>query len=74
MGCKCRKNTREIRIGKCDVCTLVFKDESVKQVQYCNICRAWLCEKCERLWWARFRAAVMRHVRSGSVSEKGEQD
>ncbi len=33
--------------GVCDVCRLTLDDTSVKEVKYCAVCSAWICEKCE---------------------------
>lgn len=59
MGCRCERNG-EYRVGRCDVCVRVRNDLTAKPVRYCSVCKAWLCEDCERDWWARARAAVLK--------------
>lgn len=33
--------------GVCDVCRLTLDDTSEKEVKYCAVCSAWICDKCE---------------------------
>lgn len=44
----------------CDVCKLVFDDDSPKDVRWCPICQAYLCEECRTNWLARAQAALVR--------------
>ncbi len=39
--------------GQCDCCKLVDGDEKFKVVKYCEICDAYICEKCEKNWIKR---------------------
>ncbi len=32
--------------GVCDVCNLVDKDSTIKEVKYCSICDANMCDIC----------------------------
>lgn len=46
--------------GTCDVCALVDHDASEKDVGYCPMCKAWMCEQCRVSPARRARAAGMR--------------
>lgn len=39
-------NQNQAQIGICDVHRLVDKDLRVREVQYCGMCDAWMCEEC----------------------------
>ncbi len=34
-------------VGECDVCVLVDGDHSLKEVGYCSICDAHICQACQ---------------------------
>lgn len=46
--------------GVCDVCRLVDRDETPKDVGYCPLCGAWMCESCRVSPARRARAAGLR--------------
>jgi hypothetical protein len=47
---------RHARRGQCDVCRLVDGDTGSKLVEYCNICKAWICDACRKNWPRRMQA------------------
>jgi hypothetical protein len=50
--------------GQCDVHRLVDGDTSSRLVEFCNLCKAWLCDDC-RGNWARRMQAFYRARRAG---------
>jgi len=48
--------------GVCDACVLIDGDHMPKFVQYCKICKAWLCDMCRNSPWRRAKAAAKRHL------------
>lgn len=42
--------------GVCKVCELVYKDETEKEVFWCPVCKAYICEQCNGDVWARAEA------------------
>lgn len=44
----------------CAVCQLVFDDDSEKDVRWCPLCQAYLCDDCRANWPARAQAALVR--------------
>lgn len=46
--------------GACDVCKLIDKSEELKDVGYCPMCNAWLCESCRTNPRRRAIAAGLR--------------
>lgn len=44
----------------CDACVLLDDDATPKPVRWCATCEASLCERCERDYWRRMRAALLR--------------
>lgn len=50
------------KTGTCDVCSLVDGDESPKDVGYCGMCKAWLCEHCRTSLGRRAIAALKKGV------------
>lgn len=47
----------------CDVCVLVDKDHTPKEVAWCPRCKAWLCGPCKKNWGRRAIAAFLRGVK-----------
>jgi len=48
---------------ECDVCVLVDGDHGVKQVGYCSLCNAWMCEACRSDTVRRAKAWKIRTMR-----------
>ena len=48
--------------GICDVCKLLKKDETEKDVYYCNTCQANICKQCEKKYASRIIAAVIKKI------------
>jgi hypothetical protein len=47
----------------CDVCMLLDGDMSPKEVLYCKLCNAFMCEPCRRNNWRRAGASIAKHTR-----------
>ena len=47
-------------IGVCDVHLLVDGDRGRRPVQWCSICRAWICDACSHDLRKRGQAMVIR--------------
>lgn len=44
----------------CEVCFLVYGDESVKKSCYCSMCDAYICVKCENKVSTRIIASIKK--------------
>lgn len=44
--------------AKCDVCAILDKDNSIKEVFFCKECNANICRECEPNWLRRGMAAL----------------
>lgn len=53
MSCKSCKD--KIR-GYCKVCQLLDNDNKIKLVTYCDVCKVYICEKCNNNWIKRVEA------------------
>lgn len=38
--------SKDTQVGVCDVHRLVNKDLTLREVAYCSLCDAWICDKC----------------------------
>lgn len=47
------------KTGVCDVHKLTFNDTTEREVTYCEICNAWICDDCEKNYSARAKAATL---------------
>jgi hypothetical protein len=47
----------------CDVCFLLDGDLTPKEVMYCKLCDAFMCEPCRKNQWRRAGAAIARQMR-----------
>jgi len=53
-----------IPIGRhCDVCFLLDGDLTPKEVLYCKLCDAFMCEPCRKNKWRRVGATIARQMR-----------
>ena len=46
----------------CRVCELLDNDTTIKEVAYCEDCKANICLSCEPNWWRRGRAAIIEKL------------
>jgi ribosomal protein L37AE/L43A len=54
-----KDSTNQEVLGTCDVC------HKQKMVSYCPLCKAWLCDQCQRDWAGRGLAALKRFLDYG---------
>jgi hypothetical protein len=47
----------------CDVCYLLDGDMTPKEVMYCKMCDAFMCEPCRKNKWRRAGASIARTMR-----------
>lgn len=47
----------------CKVCELLDNDITPKPVTYCEMCKEYLCEPCEKDWIRRGLAAIKQKVK-----------
>jgi hypothetical protein len=52
-------------LGVCEVCYLLDGDTTVKQVEYCSLCDAWMCEQCRNNYLRRMKAMIVRRMVGG---------
>ena len=61
------ENTDDInphsQLGVCDVHRLVNKDYETREVQYCGLCDAWMCDECWHNYPKRALAASIKMVK-----------
>lgn len=57
--------------AKCDACSLVFGDETFKEVVWCADCKAWICKGCENNWGTRSAAYFLRKAEQLGAAVKG---
>jgi hypothetical protein len=43
----------------CRVCELIDNDKTIKEVIYCDMCKASMCKPCEVNWLRRGEAAIL---------------
>jgi hypothetical protein len=53
-------NTTDTTRGTCDCCRLLRGDQSLKQVNWCGLCKAWLCDVCRKSPADSIRAALKK--------------
>jgi len=58
MACACLEKNAETKEGVCEVCRLIDKDESIKQVKFCTFCQVNICCECEKRYDRRFFAML----------------
>lgn len=46
----------------CRVCEIVDKDSSIKWVDYCSLCKAYICEPCWNNPIRRAKAALLNYL------------
>jgi hypothetical protein len=46
--------------AQCDCCLLVDNDKSFKVVVWCEDCQAYICKDCDRNWFKRGAAYLLR--------------
>jgi hypothetical protein len=51
-------------IGVCDVCEIIDRDRSMKEVVECKVCNALLCDPCSKSPKRRIKAASIRAYRN----------
>ncbi len=44
--------------GICRVCELIDNDTTLKEVKYCELCKAYICKQCEPNLLKRGKAAI----------------
>lgn len=49
-------------MGQCGCCTRLDGDFTLKPVQYCRLCKEFLCVPCSKSPWRRARAAALKAV------------
>jgi len=47
-------------VQPCDVCSMLDADTTPKEVRYCSLCSAWMCQACFDDGTRRARAAGLR--------------
>lgn len=47
-------------VGVCDCCRIIEGDQSLKKVEYCSLCQAWLCYMCRIDFLRRALAASLK--------------
>jgi hypothetical protein len=58
----------------CDVCRLVDGDVTPKQVEWCNFCKAWLCDNDKWNLPRRAKAMTIRASRNVGVIHPEDKD
>jgi hypothetical protein len=48
--------------GICDVCFYVDNDATIKDVEYCEICKAYICKKCKPNLFRRGMAMMKKQT------------
>ena len=46
----------------CDVCRILDKDKTIKEVYFCSECNAYICAKCEPNYFRRGMAAIKQKL------------
>lgn len=55
-------NQQEGQPGVCEACLRIDRDNRIKNVTFCPLCNAWLCDSCKRNWPRRAKAAALRQI------------
>lgn len=57
-----RSSVAEKKQGICRVCELADFDISLKLVEHCNLCNAWICDECKPKLFKRGWAALLELI------------
>ena len=49
-------------VSVCKVCELLDNDTTLKEVHYCELCKANICKDCEPNWYRRGLAAIKQKL------------
>jgi len=48
-----KKKKVYVKFAVCSVCLGLDGDSTIKEVEYCDLCDAWICTKCTPRWLGR---------------------
>lgn len=60
-----KPNKKQIKHGECAVCIGMDNNRDYKQVEYCYLCKEWICEKCENRLFGRGWMALKKLFQFG---------
>jgi len=47
----------------CKVCEILDNDKTIKSGNWCEMCKAFICDKCETNWIRRGMAAIKEKIK-----------
>ncbi len=51
------------QLGVCEVHKYALNDHKIRNVFYCTVCEAWICDECNNDYVLRAEAAAIRKLR-----------